>query len=87
MTRPSIFSLALVVREGSTVSLYLDKGSADKVHTGMTGMILEGPEGDKPLEGGSFAIASVVNGSKSIAKTTTLQKPLGKNKRVVINLK
>jgi hypothetical protein len=76
-----------IVREGSTVTLYLDKGSTDKLHAGMSGTILEGPDGDKPFEGGAFAIAQVLSGSKSIAKSSTLQKSLGKNKRVVINLK
>jgi len=80
-------SIVSMVREGSTVTLYLDKGSADQLRTGMMGTILDGPEGDKPLEGGSFSIAQVIGGSKSIAKSTTLQKPLGKNKRIVVNLK
>jgi hypothetical protein len=80
-------SIVSMVREGSTVTLYLDKGSADQLHAGMMGMILDGPEGDKPFEGGSFSIAQVVGGSKSIAKSSTLQKPIGKNKRIVVNLK
>jgi hypothetical protein len=74
------------VREGSTVTLYLDKGSADKVRNNMTGTILDGTS-DNPLDGGSFTIQSVIGASKSIAKSTTLTKALGKNKRVVINLK
>jgi hypothetical protein len=69
------------------VTLYLDKGSSDKLHAGMTGTVLDGPDGDKPFEGGSFSIAQVIGGSKSIAKSSTLSKPLGKNKRIVINLK
>lgn len=80
-------SIVSMVREGSTVTLYLDKGSADQLRAGMMGMVLDGPEGDKPFEGGSFSIAQVVGGSKSIARSTTLQKPLGKNKRIVVNLK
>jgi hypothetical protein len=80
-------SIVSITREGSTVTLYLDKGSADQLRTGMLGTILDGPEGDKPFEGGSFSIAQVVGGSKSIAKSSTLQKPLGKNKRIVVNLK
>lgn len=80
-------SIVSLVREGSTVTLYLDKGAADQLRAGMMGTILDGPEGDKPFEGGSFSIAQVIGGSKSIAKSTTLQKPLGKNKRIVINLK
>ena len=80
-------TIVSMVREGSTVTLYLDKGSGDQLRSGMAGTVLDGPEGDKPFEGGSFAIAQVVGSSKSIAKTTTLQKPLGKNKRIVVNLK
>jgi hypothetical protein len=80
-------SIVSMVREGSTVTLYLDKGSADQLHAGMMGTILDGPEGDKPFEGGSFSISQVVGGSKSIAKSSTLQKPIGKNKRIVVNLK
>lgn len=76
-----------MVREGSTVTLYLDKGSADQLRPGMMGTILEGTDGDKPLEGGSFSISQVISGSKSIAKSTTLQKSPGKNKRIVVNLK
>ena len=76
-----------IVRQGSTVTLYLDKGAADQLRPGMMGTILEGPDGDKPLEGGSFSISQVLGGSKSIAKTTTLQQSPGKNKRIVVNLK
>jgi hypothetical protein len=80
-------TIVSMVREGSTVTLYLDKGSADQLRPGMMGTILDGPDGDKPFEGGSFSIAQVIGGSKSIAKSSTLQKPIGKNKRVVVNLK
>ena len=80
-------SIVSILHDGSTTTLYLDKGSADQLRPGMMGTILDGPEGDKPFEGGSFSIAQVIGGSKSIAKSTTLQKPLGKNKRIVINLK
>ena len=48
-----------MAREGSTVTLYLDKGSSDQLRAGMMGTILDGPEGDKPFEGGSFSIAQV----------------------------
>jgi hypothetical protein len=80
-------SIVSVVTEGSTVTLYLDKGSSDQLRPGMLGTVLDGPEGDKPFEGGSFSIAQVIGGSKSIAKSTTLRKSLGKNKRIVVNLK
>jgi hypothetical protein len=80
-------TIVSMLREGSTVTLYLDKGAAAELHAGMQGTILDGPEGDKPFEGGSFSIHQVLGATKSIGKTSTLQKPLGKNKRVVINLK
>ena len=74
--RQSQWTPESITREGSTVTLYLDKGSADQLRSGMMGTILDGPEGDKPFEGGSFSIAQVVGGSKSIAKSSTLQKPV-----------
>jgi hypothetical protein len=80
-------TIVSLVKEGSTTTLYLDKGSADQLRPGMMGTILDGPDGDKPFEGGAFSIEKVVGGSKSIAKSTTLQKSPGKNKRIVVNLK
>jgi hypothetical protein len=73
-------------RDGSTVTLYLDKGSAAGFKPGMQGTILEGPDGEKPLDGGAFSIAQVISTSKSIARSTTLQKAIGKNRRVLVNL-
>jgi hypothetical protein len=80
-------SIVQMVRENGGVTLYLDKGSSDKLHAGMQGTILDGPDGDKPFEGGSFAITQVVDSGKSIARSTTLQKSLGKNRRISVNLK
>ncbi len=80
-------TIVSVVHDNGVYTLYLDKGSDAQLHSGMMGMILDGPDGDKPLDGGSFSIAQVLGGSKSVAKSTTLQKPLGKNKRIVVNLK
>jgi|GEM_PF-1907922 len=73
-------------REGAAMQLYIDKGSANGVKAGMTGSILEGAEGDKLLEGGTFSINKVLDGKKAVA-STNFSKPLGKNNRVVINLK
>ncbi len=53
----------------------------------MSGALLDGDDGDKLVEGGSFSITQVVSDSKSIARASGLTKPLGRNKRVVINLK
>ncbi len=44
------------------MTLYLDKGAADQLRPGMMGTILEGPDGDKPFEGGSFSISQVLGG-------------------------
>jgi hypothetical protein len=65
--------------------LYLDQGGAAGIKPGMTGAVLDGADGDKPLDGGSFTISQVVDKSKSIARSPLAK--LGKNKRVVINLK
>ncbi len=73
-------------REGSMLVLYLDKGSGGKLREGMSGNILEGPEGDKLLDGGTFTIAQVIDGTKSIAHSNYVKQP-GKNKRIVVNLK
>jgi hypothetical protein len=79
-------SVVSLVREGATVTLYLDQGAAAQIRAGMSGTVLDGPEGDKPLAGGAFSITRVIGEAKSMAKSTTLQKPLGHNKRVVIHL-
>jgi hypothetical protein len=73
-------------RDGPGWVLYIDKGSSQKVHQGMTGVILEGPEGEKLVDHGDFSISQVVDGNKSIARTN-LKNPPGKNKRVVLNLR
>lgn len=80
-------TIVSVAREGSTVTLYLDKGSSAGFKSGMLGTVLDGPDGEKPLDGGNFSLTQVVGSSKAIAKSTTLSKPLGKNRRVVVNLK
>jgi hypothetical protein len=79
-------SIVQLHREGSTLVLYLDKGSSAKVREGMTGQILDGPDGDKLLDGATFSVTQVIDGSKSIAQSS-YAKPTGKNKRVVLNLK
>lgn len=71
-------------REGSDLVLYIDKGSASNIKAGMTGIILEGADGDKPLDGGTFRITKVVDSTKSIGKATVSK--IGKNTRCVINL-
>jgi hypothetical protein len=80
-------TIVSIIKDNGVYTLYLDKGSDAQLRSGMMGIILDGPDGDKPLEGGSFSISQVLSGSKSVAKSSTLQKPLGKNKRILVNLK
>ena len=79
-------TLLSAYREGSNWVLYLDKGSAARVRIGMTGNLLEGTDGDKLVDGASFSVTQVVDDKKSIAQSS-YGKPLGKNKRIVLNLK
>lgn len=79
-------SIVSAHKEGSAWVLYLDRGAAQKVFVGMSGHILEGPEGDKLLEGATLTVSQVIDGNKAIARSN-FPKPLGKNKRVVLNLK
>jgi hypothetical protein len=79
-------SIITAYREGAGWVLYLDKGSADKIRPGISGQLLDGPDGDKLLSGGQFTISQVIDANKSIAKCN-MSKPPGKNKRIVINLK
>ncbi len=73
-------------RDGPGWVLYIDKGSSQKVHQGMSGVMLEGPEGERLLDHGELTVSQVVDGNKSIARTN-LKNPPGKNKRVVLNLR
>lgn len=73
-------------RDGPGWVLYIDKGSAQKLHSGQTGAILEGADGDKFIDKGEFTISQVVDANKCIARTS-MSKPPGKNKRVLINLR
>ncbi len=79
-------SIISAYKEGSTWVWHIDKGAGAKVRVGMAGNVLEGPEGDKLLEGATFSITQVIDDNKAIAKSN-FAKPLGKNKRVVMNLK
>lgn len=79
-------SIMSAYRDGPGWVLYIDKGSSQKVRQGMTGAILEGPDGDKLVDKGEFTISQVVDGGRSIARTNLAKSP-GKNKRVLINLR
>jgi hypothetical protein len=82
----ALASIVSAYRDGAGWVLQLDRGSGAKIRSGMSGSILEGPDGDKLLDGATFTIAQVIDSSKSIARSS-MSKPIGKNKRVVINLK
>ena len=73
-------------RDGADWILYLDKGTADRLRPGLVGIILEGSEGEKALEGGTFTVSQVPDEHKAIARAS-IKKPLGKNNRIVVNLK
>ena len=73
-------------RDGGGWMLQIDKGAGQKIRAGLTGNILDGDDGDKLVDGGSLTIAQVVGDSKALARCP-MSKPLGKNKRIVINLK
>jgi hypothetical protein len=72
-------------REGSSMTLILDKGAAAGVKEGTEGTILEGKSGRVPLGGGEFSVESVTDDSKSKAKSSV--RSIGRNTRVVLFLK
>ncbi len=74
-------------KDGGGWVFQIDRGSGAGIQSNMSGALLDGDDGDKLVEGGSFQITQVVSDSKSIARAAGLQKPIGRNKRVVINLK
>jgi hypothetical protein len=71
-------------REGSGLTLQIDKGSAAGIHNGDSGVVLDGPAGEDPLSGGEFKVIKVIGPDKCIG-TATLRS-LGKNNRVAITL-
>jgi hypothetical protein len=71
-------------REGAGLTLHIDKGSAAGIRVGMSGAILSGPAGEDPLDGGDFKVVQVLDGTKSVAKSSIHS--IGKNTRVLINL-
>jgi hypothetical protein len=71
-------------REGASLTLHIDKGSAAGVKPGMSGTVLSGPSGEDALDGGDFKIVSVLDANKSVGKTSL--HTIGKNNRVLINV-
>ena len=68
-------------KEGGSTVLHIDKGAAAGLRVGSRGMILDGPSGETPVEGGTFTVTSVVDDSRAIAKTGL--KNIGRNNRVL----
>lgn len=79
-------NIVTAYRDGSQWVFYLDKGSASGMRAGMSGTVLDGPDGDKLVDGASFSVSQVIDANKSIARSS-YQKDLGKNTRFVVNLK
>jgi hypothetical protein len=69
-------------REGGSMVLHIDKGSAAGIKIGSPGTILDGPTGANPLDGGQFKVTEVIDDSKCIAKTSLHS--IGRNTRVSI---
>jgi hypothetical protein len=65
------------------LTLYLNKGSKDKLRVGMAGTILEGSDGATKLDGASFTITKVISDSQAVA-TSPYSKSLGKNNRFMV---
>ena len=66
------------------MTMYLNKGTKDKLRVGMAGSILDGGDGGKALEGASFTITKVLGENQSVA-TSSYGKSLGKNNRFMVS--
>jgi len=71
-------------REGSSLMMYIDKGSAAGIKPGDSGQVLSGSGGEDPLDGGNFRIVKVIDANKCVGSSSLHS--LGKNNRVSITL-
>lgn len=71
-------------REGPSLMMYIDKGSAAGIRVGNEGVVLQGSGGEDPVDGGQFKIVRVIDATKSLGAAT--MRSLGKNNRVAITL-
>lgn len=71
-------------REGPSLMMYIDKGSAAGIRVGNEGVVLQGAGGEDPVDGGQFKIVKVIDANKSVGAAT--MRSLGKNNRVAITL-
>jgi len=70
-------------REGGSLMMYIDKGSAAGIKPGDSGTILQGG-GEDPLDGGNFRVTKVIDANKCVGQSSLHS--LGKNNRVSITL-
>lgn len=68
-------------REGGDYILNLDKGEDAGIKPGTEGTILSGRSGREALDGGEFKVTKVLDGRRSVAKSSV--RSIGKNNRVV----
>ncbi len=71
-------------REGSSLMMYIDKGSAAGIRPGDSGVVLQGSGGEDPVDGGNFRVVKVIDANKCVGSSTLHS--LGKNNRVAITL-
>jgi hypothetical protein len=71
-------------REGGSLMMYIDKGSAAGIKQGDSGMVLQGSGGEDPLDGGTFRVVKVIDANKCVGAASLHS--LGRNNRVAITL-
>jgi hypothetical protein len=71
-------------REGNSLTMFIDKGSAAGIHVGDSGVVLSGAAGEDALDGGNFKIVKVLDANKCVGAAQL--RSLGKNNRVAITL-
>jgi len=71
-------------REGGSLMMYIDKGSAAGIHPGDTGVVLQNGGGEDPVDGGTFKVTKVIDANKCVGSSSLHS--LGKNNRVAITL-
>jgi hypothetical protein len=65
--------------------LFLDRGSDAGFRVGMNGTLLNGKDGDAPMDGGGFKITKVIDKQKAVAKGE--MSSVGKNNRARVDIK
>ena len=71
-------------REGASLMMYIDKGSAAGIKPGDSGVVLQGSGGEDPVDGGTFRIVKVIDANKCVGAASLHS--LGRNNRVAITL-